>query len=197
MYNMTRSEAYIILTKHLSNPNLIKHCLAAEAAMKALYRHLIPKEEQTPGDEEKWGITGLLHDGDYEVAQKEGKLGQHGSLLFDELEIGTIPEDIEAAIRAHNFTMTGTTPITAMDWAITCCDQLTGLIVACALIRPEKNLESLTVEFIEKRFKEKSFAKGADRQMIGYCEEKLGLPLPQFIDITLNSMKDIHSDLGL
>jgi uncharacterized protein len=194
---MTRSEAYSILTTHLHNKNLIKHCLATEAAMLALYEHLIPEKEQNPEDKEKWGITGLLHDADYEVAQKEGKLDQHGSLLFDELEKDTIPKDIEIAIRSHNFTNTGVDPVTAMDWAITCCDQLTGLIVACALIHPEKKLEPLTVEFVQKRFGEKAFAKGADRKMIAYCEEKLQIPLPEFIDITLNAMKKIHKDLGL
>lgn len=194
---MTRNEAHIILTRHIQNKNLIKHCLAAEAAMIGLYDHLIPKIEQTGEGREKWGITGLLHDGDYEVAQKENKLDRHGALLFEELEINTIPEDIETAIRSHNFTMTGTDPVSAMDWAITCCDQLTGLIVACALIHPDKKLVPLTVEFVEKRFREKSFAKGADRKMIGYCVEKLGLPLPEFIEITLSSMKKIHIDLGL
>ena len=210
---MTREEAYTILTRHISNKNLIKHCLATEATMKALYKRLIPEIDQNAEDEEKWGITGLLHDGDYEVAQKENKLDQHGALLFDELlkedylpagplrpqseASRQIPKDIEMAIRSHNFTMTGVDPVTAMDWSITCCDQLTGLIVACALIHPDKKLEPLTVEFVQKRFGEKTFAKGADRKMISYCDEKLGLELPEFIDITLSSMKKIHTDLGL
>ena len=194
---MNRDQAYKILTKHLKNKNLLKHCLATEATMKALYRHIIPKEEQNKEDEEKWGITGLLHDADYEVAQNENKLDRHGALLFEELEVDSIPEDIEIAIRAHNFPMTGTHPVSAMDWSITCCDQLTGLIVACALIHPEKKLEPLTVEFIQKRFGQPSFAKGADREMIKLCEEKLMIPLPEFIGITLTAMKDIHTDLGL
>ena len=84
-----------------------------------------------------------------------------------------------------------------MDWANTCCDQLTGLIVACALVHPDKKLASLTPEFILKRMKGKSFAKGADRKPILMCEEKLGIPLKDFIEINLSAMQSIRNDLGL
>ena len=84
-----------------------------------------------------------------------------------------------------------------MDWAIRCADQLTGLIVAAALVHPDKKLAPLTPEFILKRMNEKSFAKGADREPIKQCEEKLGIPLTQFIEIVLKSMQGISTDLGL
>ena len=162
---MTRDEAYQLLTKYLKNKNLIKHSLAAEAAMTATYRHLIPKNDQKPTDEEKWGITGLLHDIDYEVAQESNQLNLHGKLLFENGEV-KLPQDIEHAIRAHNYTMTGTDPENQMDWAITTCDQLTGLITACALVRPDKKLASVTVESVQKKFGQKAFAAGADRNAI-------------------------------
>lgn len=84
-----------------------------------------------------------------------------------------------------------------MDWAIYCCDQLTGLIVAAALVHPDKKLASLNVEFILNRMKQKDFAKGATREQILLCEEKLGIPLNEFIDITLHAMQGISKDLEL
>ncbi len=191
---MTHDKAYQLLTKHLHNKNLIKHSLAAEEAMKGIYKRLNPNGNAS--DEEIWGITGLLHDIDYEIAQQENKLDQHGMLIFDR-EPDTIPEDIAHAIRAHNYHSTKTMPESPMDWGITCADQLTGLIVAAALVHPEKKLSPLTPEFIMKRMNEKSFAKGAVREPILMCEEKLGIPLQEFIAIVLKSMQAIAPKLGL
>ncbi len=193
---MSRDEAYQLLTKYLKNKNLIKHSLAAEAAMRGIYRHLTPKDEQNAVDEEKWGITGLLHDIDYEIAQETNELNKHGKLLFENGEV-KLPEDIEHAIRSHNYTITGTDPESLMDWAITACDQLTGLITACALVRPDKKLASVTLESVEKKFGQKAFAAGADRNSIMLCESKLNIPLKNFIEITLKAMQDISDQLGL
>jgi hypothetical protein len=193
---MSHDEAYQILTKYLSNKNLIKHSLAAEAAMKALYKRLTPKNEQNPEGEKTWGIAGLLHDVDYEVAQKENLLDKHGILLFEREEI-TLPEDITHAIKAHNYHGTKVMPESPMDWSITACDQLTGLIVAAALVVPDRKLASLTAESVLKRFKEKSFARGANRESIMYCEEKLQIPLTEFVEIVLKAMQGIHAELGL
>ncbi len=198
MYNipMTRDEAYQLLTKYLKNKNLIKHSLAAEVTMRALYRRLTPKDEQNIANEEKWGITGLLHDIDYEVAQETNHLKKHGILLFETNQI-TLPEDIAYAIKAHNFHDTGVEPKSNMDWSIVTCDRLTGFIVAAALVHPEKKLELLSVESILKRFKEKSFAKAVNRDSIRLCEDKLGIPLQEFVEITLHAMQKISTSLGL
>ena len=184
---MTRETAYHILTKHLTNPALLKHCLAAEATMRAL----APKFN---GDPDVWGITGLLHDADYE--KSKGHPEKHGLLLF-KLEPNAIPTVIEHAIKAHNFDETGVKPESPMDWAIYCCDQLTGLIVAATLIHPDKKLASVTVDFVINRMKKKDFAKGAKREPIYLCEEKLGIPLEEFVGITLKAMQGIHTELGL
>lgn len=192
---MTRQFAYQLLTKYLQNKNLIKHCLAAEAGMKGIYRYL-HQEDLKQEKEDTWGITGLLHDVDYEVAQKENKLGQHGTLIF-EREPNVIPEPIAHAIKAHNFENTHIQPETDMDWSIAIVDGLTGLIVACALVHPTKKLAPLTPEFVLKRFGEKSFAKGANREMIKLCEDKLKIPLEKFVGIVLFSMKNISDELGL
>lgn len=193
---MTRTEAYTLLTKYLTTKNLIKHSLATEATMKALYKHLTPLDEQTSEDEETWGITGLLHDVDYEVSQKNGDVEQHGTLKFVP-EKNDIPAGILHGIQAHAFEYSKVMPESKMDWAITTCDQLTGIIIACALVRPEKKLALVTPESVMKKFKQKSFAAGADRKMIGLCEEKLGIPLPEFIAITLTAMQGISDPLGL
>src|SRR5437868_3683522 len=107
----TRDSAYALVRKYLTNPNLIKHSLAAEATMKALYKRLIPKDNQNSHDEITWGITGLLHDADYEMAK--GKPEVHGLLLFEK-EPNSIPPDISYAIKSHNYQMTKIEPRSLM-----------------------------------------------------------------------------------
>lgn len=189
----TREEAMGIVKKYLTNPNLIKHSLAAEAAMKGIYNHFYyGKTEYNEADLATWGITGLLHDADYDISK--GRPEIHGLLLFDN-EKG-IPPGIKHAVMAHN-PETGIKPQNQMDWAIRCADQLTGLIVAATLVHPDKRLASITPEFVLNRMNEKSFAKGADREPIKLCQEKLGIPLELFITIILKSMQEISNDLGL
>lgn len=189
---MNRENAYKILTEYINNQNLIKHHLACEATMKALCVRLDSKADEN--EQTKWGIVGLLHDADYELTKDTPE--KHGIVL--EEKVGDkIPKDIMRAIQSHNGDRNGVTPQTPMEWGIYCCDELTGLIVAAALIHPNKKLSSLSVEFIQNRMKEPSFARGADREMIKKCEEKLGIPLPEFIDITLGAMQTISGDLGL
>jgi lysyl-tRNA synthetase class 2 len=192
---LTREHAYKLLTTYMLSKNLIKHCLAAEAAMKGIYSHLHKKDFNTR-EEEVWGITGLLHDIDYEIAQKENKLHKHGILLFEK-NPNLLPEVIMYAIKAHNFTMTNVDPKSDLDWAITCVDQLTGLIVSSTLISPDKKIASIDTQFVLKRFHTPSFSKGVDRTVISLCQEKLGIPLDTFITITLISMQQIHKELGL
>ncbi len=193
---MNRDDAYELLMQYMKNKNLIKHSLAAEVTMRALYRHLTIEEMQNPETEEKWGITGLLHDIDYERAQATNQLDKHGILLFANNEV-ELPDEIAYAIMAHNYQATKVLPHKPMDWAITTCDQLTGLITACALVRPDKKLASVTEEAVMKKFGQKAFAAGADREVIKLCEEKLDIPLDEFITIALKAMQGIHKDLGL
>ncbi len=190
---MNREESYQILTKHLKNKNLIKHCRSCEVAMQALCKHFHP--EADANEIELWGITGLLHDADYEMAQEQNMLDKHGLLLF-EYETN-ISDRTAHAIKAHNYEHTQVMPENDLDWSIACVDQLTGLIIAAALVRPDKQLSSVDTLTVLKRFKEKSFAKGANREAIKNCEEKLGIPLDQFITITLNAMQSIQKELGL
>lgn len=190
---MTRHEAYLLLTKYMSNQNLLKHSFAAEAGMIGLYRHLHP--DGTPQEEEKWGITGLLHDVDYQLAQETNQLDKHGALIFEKET--SIPDDIAHAIKAHNYEGTKVEPENDMDWSIAIVDGLTGFIVACALVRPNKKLEEVTVESVLKKLDQPSFAKNVKRDLIRMSDEKLGIPLKKFVEITLKSMQEIHQELGL
>ncbi len=199
---MTREDAYRILTTYLTNPNLIKHSLATEETMRALYNYLKSRNPNelsfTKATQDTWGITGLLHDADYELSK--GQPNMHGVLLFQNppaVGPNVIPQDIAYAIKAHNYQNTNFMPQSSMDWAIAACDQLTGLIVAAALISPDKKLSAIDADFVLKRFYEKSFARGADRSTIMLCEEKLGIPLPEFVDLTLKAMQSISNQLEL
>lgn len=192
---ITHDEAFALLQKYMQSPNLIKHSLAAEAAMKGIYEHLY-KGSIDAKAEEVWGITGLLHDIDYEVAQKEEKLDQHGRLLFDR-DPKLVEEPIQHAIKAHNYTKTGTDPVTDMDWAISCVDQLTGLVVSSTLISPTKKMADIDADFVLRKFNKPAFSQGVDRENIRLCETKLGIPLLTFIEITLSSMQKIADKMGL
>jgi len=189
---MTQPEAYQKLTSLVKTPNLIKHHLACEAIMIDLCKRLVPN---TDGPTlEKWGIVGLLHDADYELTKTDPT--QHTKVL--EQKIGKdLPPDVLYAIKAHNYKETKSEPKSLMDWAMYACDELSGLIIASALVTPERKLSKLTPDFILKRFNEKSFAKGADREQIKTCETKLQIPLNEFVAISLIAMQKIAPKLSL
>ncbi len=185
---ISRQEALKFVSKQIENKNIVKHMLAAEVCMIALARKL-------QGDEEEWGLTGLLHDADYLPSVPEEKQGVAVTKMLREQGF-EIPDDIAHAMAAHN-AMTGVTPVSKMDWAIFCCDTLTGLIVATTLVHPEKKLHNITVESVMKKFKDKSFAAGTRRADIAMCEEKLGIPLEEFVGICLGAMQGISGEIGL
>ncbi len=190
---MTRDEAYKELQSLIKNQNLIKHHLACEAVMRALYRRFNLKNPD-PLEEERWGMVGLLHDADYELTKDTP---ERHTLELQKLIGNKLDEGMMHAIKSHNWASNGVEPSSAMDWSIYCADELTGLIIAATLIHPDKKLASLTVDFISNRFKEPSFAKGASRDQIKLCEEKLGIPLLDFVKLTLSAMQGISGELGL
>lgn len=191
---MNREEAYITLTKLIKNKNLIKHHLACEAVMKVLYRKFTPPASQNPQDEEKWGLVGLLHDADYELTRNHPE--KH-TLVLEEKIGRKLPADVMYAIMSHNFANNKVLPKSAMDWSIYCADELTGLIIAATLVNPDKKLASVTTDFVINRFNEPSFAKGANRDQILACEDKLRIPIRDFIDLSLKAMQLINNELGL
>jgi len=183
---MTRDEALDSITANVENENLIKHMLATEAIMQALAKRL-------GEDEEEWGLTGLLHDIDMELT--EGDMNSHSKLGADlARELGA-SEAMAHAILCHN-TAHGIPRETNLDKALFCTDPLTGLITAAALVHPDKKLAGIEVKSIKKKFKDKSFAAGANREQISLCRE-IGLEMDEFLELGLRAMQGIAEDLGL
>lgn len=186
---ITRPQALDLLHSHMQNANLRRHCYSVEIVMRALAKYF-------GEDVEKWGVVGLLHDGDYEETKSDPS--QHTLKMAQWLkEAGETDQEILDAILSHNFAHTGqNSPKNNLEWSLYCCDELTGLIVAVALVK-EKSLTNVTVESVLKKFPEKGFAAGVHREQISACEEKLKIPLKQFVEIALTSMQSIHEELGL
>ncbi len=183
---MTREDALDSIKANVENENSVKHMLATEAIMRALARRL-------GEDEEEWGLTGLLHDIDMELT--EWDMDSHSKLGADiARELGA-SETMAHAILSHN-EKHGVARETNLDKALFCADPLTGLITAAALVRLDKKLAGVEAKSVKKRFKEKSFAAGVNRQHISQCSE-LGLELDEFIALGLEAMKGIAYELGL
>jgi len=183
---MTREEALDSVKANVENENLVRHMLATEAIMRALARRL-------GEDEEEWGLTGLLHDIDMELTGAD--MRSHSKLGADlARELGA-SEAIAHAILCHNEAH-GVPMETKLDKALFCADPLTGLITTAALVRPDKKLAGLEARSVIKKFKEKSFAAGVNRQQISLCSE-IGLELGEFIELGLVAMQGIAADLGL
>lgn len=183
---MDREMALAELKKHIKNKNLLKHMYACEAVMQGLARHF---EE----DEDKWGLAGLLHDIDYEATKDEPE--RHSIIGAKMLEDLGLPQDLIYAVKVHN-EIHGLPRNSLMDRALYATDPVTGLIVAGALIRSDKQIEPVDVDFLMKRFNEKSFARGANREQIASCSE-LRLSLEEFLGLSLDAMKKIKVELGL
>lgn len=186
---MTRQQAVELLHMYMQNQNLRRHCYAVEAVMRALAGHF--KE-----DEELWTIAGLLHDADYELTKETPR--EHTHKVVSWITEKGVDKQIIDAILAHGWKFVEGNPMPSnnMQWSLYTCDELTGLIVAVALVKG-KSLANVTVESVLKKFPEKAFAAGVHREQIKLCEEKLGIPLQDFVEIALGAMKNIHTDLGL
>jgi putative nucleotidyltransferase with HDIG domain len=181
---MNRDDALELVKAHLKNKNLVKHCLAVEACMRAMARKL-------DQDEEKWGLAGILHDLDYEMTEKSPEL--HTTETVKILAEKGVDAQIIRTIQAH----TGQVECrNEMEWSIYSIDPLTGLIIAATLMHPSKKLKQVDLDFVKRRYKEKSFARGARREDIEQIEN-IGMDLDDFISICLEAMQGIDQDLGL
>jgi putative nucleotidyltransferase with HDIG domain len=181
---MTREEALAVVKENCGNKNLIKHMLATEAVMVGLAGKL-------GEDARSWALAGLLHDLDYEETVLDPD--RHGLVSAEKLAELGISEEIIHAVEAHNEHVTRDS---TMDRALYASDPVTGLIVAAALMHPDRKLAGLDVDFIMRRFKERRFAAGASREQMASCSE-LGLALEEFIGVALASMQGISLELGL
>ncbi len=184
---ITKERALEILHENIKNKNLRKHHYGVAAAMKKL-------AEELAGDPEVWEIVGLLHDADYEKTKDDMK--RHTLLLAEILEDEDISEEIIRSIQSHASEYSGISPASLMDYALLSCDDLTGLIVAVALVHPEK-IAAVTVDSVLKKFKSKAFAASVNREKILKCESNLEIPLDRFIGLVLEAMQEESELLGL
>jgi len=186
-HTMTRDRSLELLHEHVKNPNMIKHCLAAEAVMRSLALHL-------GQDPDKWALAGLLHDLDVEITNAD--LDVHGLETAKILSARGVDPEIVEAIKLHNEQACGERRRTVFQHALAAGETITGLITATALVYPDKKLASVKARSVRKRMKEKAFAASVDRHIIGECEAA-GIPLDAFCGICLEAMQSIHDQLGL
>lgn len=184
---MTREEAWSLLCEWITNPNLRKHLLGAEAAMRAYAR----KFEE---DEETWGIVGLLHDLDYErcPSQEAG----HPFVGVEELRRRGVPDAWPRAILSHA-DYSGVKRETLMEKTLYAVDELVGFIIAVALVKPSKSLVEVDVASVRKKMKDKAFARGVNREDVIRGAEELGVPLDEHIDFVIGALQASSQQLGM
>lgn len=183
----TREQAYRLLEKYNKNDSLIKHALTVEAVMR--HFAIILNER----DQKKWGIVGLIHDVDYEMYPE-----QHCVKAKEILSENKWPEDYIHAIQSHGWGICcDVEPSERMEWVLFTIDELTGLIAATALMRPNKSVLDLELKSVKKKWKQKSFAAGVDRDIIAQGAERLGLELDYIIEETIRGMQTVAESIGL
>lgn len=183
---MNRSEALAIVHEYIKNENLVRHMLAVEAAMR-YYSGLLGGEAET------WGITGLLHDFDWEIHPSLDQHPQAGASLLRERGV---PEEIVRAILSHA-DHTGVPRQTNMEKALYACDEITGLVTAVALVRPSHSLYDLETASVKKKWKDKAFAAGANREEIARAADEFGVELWEHVGNVILAMRSIAPELGL
>lgn len=184
---LTKDSAIQLLNDHIQNENLRRHCLSVGVTMRALAHRLGDAEHA-----EAWEILGIIHDSDWEECKDTPE--KHTVLTLERIS----DERFTHALQSHNrhFTKLGELE-GPMEWSLECCDELTGFIVASTLVLPSRKISDLTVESILKKFPKKEFAKAVSREQIAQCEEKLGIPLSDFVQIALSAMQSIADQIGL
>lgn len=183
---MNRNEAFAIVQEYVKNESLVRHMLAVEAAMRFY-------AEKLGGDIELWGNTGLLHDFDWEI---HPTLEQHPQAGAPILAARGVPEEIIRSVLSHA-DHTGIPRQTILQKALFACDEITGLITAVALVRPSRSLYDLTASSVKKKWKDRAFAAGANREEIARAAEEFGVELWTHVDHVILAMRRIAPELGL
>jgi putative nucleotidyltransferase with HDIG domain len=183
---MKRADALSIVHEHVKNENLIRHMLSVEAAM----RHYA---QMYGADVEKWGLVGLLHDFDWEI---HPSLEQHPQAGAPILRARGVPEEVVQAILSHA-DHTGVPRETQLQKALYACDEITGLIVAVALVRPSRSVMDLKVKSVKKKWKDRAFAAGANREEIAIAVEEFGIDLWEHVENVILAMRGVADELGL
>jgi putative nucleotidyltransferase with HDIG domain len=182
---MKRSQAFAIVREFVKNENLIRHMLSVEAAMR-FYAELLKEDVET------WGVVGLLHDFDWEI---HPSLEQHPQQGVEILRERGVDEVILRAIMSHA-DHTGVQRQSRMEKALFACDEITGLINAVALVRPSRSLHDLEVKSVKKKWKDRSFASGANREEIAAAVQDFGVDLWEHVHNVIQAMRSISKDLG-
>ena len=183
---MNRDEAFAIVNEYVKNPNLVKHMLAVEAAMRFYAKKF-------GEDEEKWAVAGLLHDFDWEIHPTMEEHPLAGEPILRERGV---PEDIIHAVLSHA-DHTGVPRENLMERTLFACDELTGLITAVALVRPSRALYDLKPKSVKKKWKDRSFAAGANREEMEKGAQELGIELWEHVGNVIEAMNNIAADLDL
>jgi putative nucleotidyltransferase with HDIG domain len=183
---MDRTQALTLINEFVKNPNLVSHMLSVEAAMRYYARYFHENEEE-------WGICGLLHDFDWEIHPTIEKHPLAGSPI---LTARGVPENIVRAIQSHA-DHTSVPRLSLMEKALYACDEVTGLITAVALVRPSRSLYDLTSQSVKKKWKDKAFAAGANRDEIEKAAHEFNVELWQHVDNVITAMRTIAKELRL
>jgi putative nucleotidyltransferase with HDIG domain len=188
---MQREEAWAIVEEFTESANLKRHMLAVEASMRVY-------ASRFQGNPELWGVVGLLHDFDYEK-YPDMTAGEAGHPLAGAkiLRERGVSEEIIRAILAHAEELTGVRPESDMEKTLVAVDELTGFLVAVALVRPSKSILDVKLKSVKKKWKDKAFAAAVNRQEIEHAAETLGVPLEEHIQVVLDAMKQNVDLLGL
>lgn len=183
---MTREEALALVQEYVKTPGLVNHMLCVEAAMRFYARKFSE-------DEELWGLTGLLHDFDWEI---HPTLEEHPTAGAPILRERGVPEEIIRAILSHGIE-TGVPRESLMERALYACDEITGLVTAVALVRPTRSLYDLSASSVKKKWKDRAFAAGANREEIAQGAQEFGVELWRHVDNVILAMRAIAPELGL
>jgi putative nucleotidyltransferase with HDIG domain len=183
---MDRDQALAIVHEHVSNPGLVRHMLAVEAAMRDYAQRL-------GEDPEEWGLAGLLHDFDWEIHPTADQHPQEGAPI---LRAHGVPERIVRCILSHG-SHTAVARQSPMEHALFACDEVTGLITAVALVRPSRSLKDLTAASVRKKWKDSRFAAAVNREEIARGAQELGVELSEHVDRVIGAMRTIAPQLGL
>lgn len=181
----SRDEALALMHEHVQSESLRRHMYSVEAACRAYAR-------RWDEDEELYGITGLLHDFDYERWPDE-----HPVRGVEMLRGRGYPDELLHAIQAHYAARTGVLPLTRLDRTLRACDEITGLVTAAALVRPSRSVMDLEAKSVLKKMKDRQFAAGVDREDVRHAAEELGVELAEHVDFVIQAMRGIAPALGL
>ena len=182
----TREQAFALLNQYNKNESLIKHALAVEGVM----RYFARKRQK---DEEKWGIIGLIHDLDYEQFPEE-----HCRKTEEILKQNDWPQEYIRAVVSHGWGIcSDVEPKTELEKVLYAIDELTGLVVTTALVRPSKSLMDLKAKSVKKKWKDKRFAAGVDRSIIEKGAKMLGVEITELITDTIMGMREVADKIGL